>query len=67
MGYIPDYNDMIDSYLDKQEREFKKLPKCYICGRPIQDEYAFLVDGDYYHEDCMKEEFRVDMSEWEDE
>lgn len=67
MGYIPDYNDMIDSYLDKQEREMKKLPKCDMCNRPIQDEFAFCIDGVYYHEDCFKEEHRVDLSWWEDD
>lgn len=42
----------------EQERLADKLPKCDICGRPIDDHYYNLY-GEKCCEGCLDENFRV--------
>lgn len=39
----------------EQERKLQKLPKCAICGEPIQQERAVKLFGDYYCDNCLNE------------
>lgn len=53
--------DAYDCFVDEEHRLQKmlaRLPKCCRCNEPIQDEYGYDVDGDWFCEDCMKREFR---------
>jgi formylmethanofuran dehydrogenase subunit E len=43
----------------EQQRRLDNLPRCCYCDEPIQDEYAYLIDGEWICEECMKEQFRV--------
>ena len=44
MPQIKDYNDLFDDYDAKQARELARLPKCFECGEPIQDEECYELD-----------------------
>ena len=42
----------------RQERERAKLPVCWYCEEPIQDEEFFLVNDIVFCEECMNRNFR---------
>lgn len=42
----------------QQEALLKKQPVCCYCGRPIQDENLYDIEGNLYHEECLNESFR---------
>ena len=46
-----------DRHEAEQEEALKRLPVCQICGERIQDEYAFNIFGDWYHEECYKKDY----------
>ena len=49
---------------DSEQREWlAKLPKCDLCGEPIQDDYYWEVAGDKYCEECAQKMFRHIMPE----
>lgn len=49
---------------DSEQREWlEKLPKCDLCGEPIQDDYFWEFAGDKYCEECAQKMFRHIMPE----
>ena len=40
------------------ERKLARCPICCHCGKRVQDETLFDINGNIYHEDCAIEEFR---------
>lgn len=42
----------------RNEARLKRKPVCCYCGRPIQDENLFDIDGLLYHEECANERYR---------
>lgn len=53
-----DVYDLWEAQDIKKERWLARLPKCEWCDKPIQDEYLFVINDSYFHEDCVKEQFR---------
>lgn len=51
-------NDFLAHDLE-QEEQLEKLPKCGQCGKPIQDEFLYEIDGETLCEDCMKDIYRM--------
>ena len=47
-----------ERYDAEQGRQLDKLPRCCCHEEPIQDEYLYDIDGEYYCEEGMKERFR---------
>lgn len=39
----------------EEEKWLKTRPVCAWCGHPIQDEYAYEIDGELVCEDCIEE------------
>lgn len=39
------------------ERRLAKYPECCHCGRKIQDECLFDINGALFHEECARGEF----------
>jgi ribosomal protein L34E len=60
---IADYN----RYEADQEERLDKLPKCDICGEPIQDDYLYDIYGDIFCEDCLKDKFRKNVEDYTDD
>ena len=50
-----------DRWEAHQERQLARLPKCGICGEPIQDDHFYLINGDNVCPDCLENEFRKDV------
>lgn len=42
----------------EQQRKLDRLPKCDICGEPIQDDTFIDYNGEYICEGCLDTEFR---------
>lgn len=42
----------------EQEAKLERLPECSECGHPIQDDYAYYINGEWICERCMKENYR---------
>lgn len=58
MEYVPDNYDLYKQYAADQERELQKLPKCSVCGEPIQDDYCYVVNDEPVCDACMNRDFR---------
>ena len=41
----------------KQEEWESKLPLCSECGKPIDEEFCWEIDGEIYHCDCADKLF----------
>jgi len=50
---IPDNYDLWARHDAEQEEALNKLPKCKICGEPIQQEDAVCICGNWYCDDCL--------------
>ena len=50
-----------ERYDTEQEAELDKLPVCVCCAQPIQEEYGFCIDGDWYCEECLNAEFKKEI------
>ena len=57
--YCPDYNDLLDIYDAKQQKELDKLPRCHDCGEPIQGEHCFEFNDELFCSNCVKENHRI--------
>ena len=57
----PDNYSVWEQYEAEQEKEENKLPLCEGCDEFIQDEFAFCIDGSWYCECCMNENFRKEV------
>ena len=53
---MPYTNDPIadfDAWDTEQNKRLETLPVCADCDEPIQDEYAFYIEGEWICESCM--------------
>lgn len=60
---IADFN----RYEADQEEQLDKLPKCDICGEPIQDDYLYDIYGDIFCEECLNDKFRKNVEDYTDD
>lgn len=51
---IADYN----SYCAEQEKKLDKLPRCSECDNPIQDEYAYYINGEWICSRCIDDNYK---------
>lgn len=52
-----------ENYYAQMEEETERRPKCDRCGYPIIEDTAFRIDRMIYCEDCMRDEFAVDVDD----
>lgn len=55
-------NDPVADYLRydaERQKELDRLPKCYICGEPIQSDFCYKINDELVCEECLKDDFRV--------
>mgnify|MGYP003375706017 CR=1 FL=1 len=50
-----DNYDLWKEHDARQEEALARLPKCYECNEPIQDEMCYKIDGKSICESCLKE------------
>lgn len=57
----------VDPYTDfvqhdkEQQAGLEKRPKCEYCGKHIQDDDLFYINGEIICEDCLNDNFRHDV------
>lgn len=53
-------NPLLDfaAYDRQQNIALDKRPVCCFCGDPIQDDFCYEINGEYYCEDCLDMHFR---------
>lgn len=54
------------NYEAEQERKLNKLPKCYECGEPIQDEECYEINGELICPECLNENHRKFVEDYVD-
>ena len=43
------------AYQMEEDEEYRNLPPCQICHRPVRDEYAMTTkNGSFIHEECYE-------------
>ena len=57
----PDNYDAFVQHDAQQERQLDRLPVCEYCEHPIQDEYAYCIEGTWICTECMNEHFRREV------
>ena len=48
----------------EQERWLARRPVCSFCGRPIQEDKLFDIEGELYHERCLVENFQKNTEDY---
>ena len=51
---IPDNFDIWNANDMEQSRRLERLPKCFHCGEPVQQEMAVHLDIGWLCENCIK-------------
>ena len=64
---VPDYNDLLDTYEAEQEKALARCPICAYCKEAIQGDYLYEIDGELYHEGCVKILYRHSTENYERE
>lgn len=60
---IPDNYDRWAAHEAKQEAWLSERLVCEYCGRPIQEDYFYEINGDILCEKCLNRNFRKDVTE----
>ena len=50
---IPDNHDILAAHEREMDKRLEALPKCGLCGDPIQQDTAFHVNGVLYCDECL--------------
>lgn len=66
MSYFRTGDPLADlNRLDQEEADYlEKLPLCEKCGRRIDEDNYFEVDGEILCESCMNERYRKRTEDW---
>ena len=46
---------------DEEQDWLERLPKCDICGEPIQDDYLWKIEHITYCRGCLDDKFRYSV------
>lgn len=52
MFYTDDPHADFDRHDREQTEWLKRLPVCCVCDEPIQSEFLYDINGDFYCEEC---------------
>ncbi len=59
---IPDNYDQFEALERRHEQLLERLPVCFCCEEPIQQETAVCLDGTFYCDECLdNNRVEVDM------
>lgn len=61
---VPDAYDQFLSRERRQQKWLDSLPKCGICGEPIQDEHCYLINDEFVCPVCLDRDFRKDTDDY---
>lgn len=63
---IPDNYDQFVAHERKQEAWLRSRTVCSHCGKPIQDERLFDIEGTFFHQECAEELFLKYTEDYEE-
>lgn len=61
---VPDNYDMFSSHQAEMDSKEEKLPICDYCGKRINDDYVYDIDGDIVCEDCLRKHHRKPIEDF---
>lgn len=64
---IPDNYDMWEAHDREMERRLARRPLCSICDNHIQDEEAYLINGEVICQECLDRDFKINVEDYIDE
>ena len=64
---IPDSYDLWLAHDNEKERRLAKRPMCSICHKRIQDEEAYLINGEVICQSCLDRDFKINVEDYMDE
>lgn len=64
---IPDAYDLWEAQDIENERRLARRPKCSVCDNRIQDEEAYLINGDFVCEKCLERDFKIWVEDYIDD
>ena len=47
---------------EDMEKELEKCPECAYCGFKIQDTFAFYIDREWYHRECIESAYLMEVT-----
>jgi formylmethanofuran dehydrogenase subunit E len=53
-----DNYDLWERHNNRQEQDLAQSIHCEYCGKPIQDDYCYEINGDILCEKCLNDNFR---------
>lgn len=62
---IADNYDLWKQHEEEQQEQLEKLPICEYCGKHIQDDYYYEIDKVCICENCLNENFRKDVDNYD--
>ena len=48
----------------EQEKALEELPKCSCCGDPIQQDYALVINDEWFCTSCQNEYWMKDVEDY---
>ena len=63
---IPDIYDLWKAHDIEQERRLARRPMCSNCDNRIQDEDAYLINGEFICPKCLDRDFKINVEEFID-
>lgn len=64
---IPDNYDLLEAHIIEQERRLARRPICANCDNYIQDEEAYLINGEFICQKCLDRDFRIFVEDFIDD
>lgn len=61
---VPDNYDMFLAHERKAEAALEELPVCEDCGKPIQDDYLFVIEDKLVCEKCLNKNYRRNVEDF---
>lgn len=59
-----DMLDLFEAHDRQQQERLKELPVCCYCNEPIQDDFCYYINGEYFCESCIDMHFRKAVEDY---
>lgn len=61
---MKDMLDFLEAHDREQQKRLKKLPVCCYCNDPIEDDFYYEINGEYFCESCLDMHFRKAVEDY---
>lgn len=63
---IPDVYDLWEAHDIEKERRLARRPMCSICDENIQDEEAYLINGEFVCKECLDRDYKIYLEDYDE-